>query len=333
MPTVWHEQDGWAGWTHVPASPPSRPLSVRLFMLQCDDPNMLAVVMGLCAAFAWGIADILTRFTGRMLGSQGSLLAAMSTSLAAVSLWLVLAEERGPWPISGYTLLSCSLAALATLLLYEAMRRGPLSLASPAVSSYPAWAALFSWLLLDVVPSGWGWGAIAMTMAGVFLLAHATPDPEQHDSPAHDRLTLPLALMAGLLYGAAVTLSQNFALPQDGMIRLLWWGRVLGIGLALPLLLWGPRPPRPSWRGVGLAGLQGGLDAAGLVAVVLAGQGMDGTIALVVSSSFTVVTVGLARIVFREKITPGQGLGILLVCSGIAILGIVSASGPAGGSP
>ncbi len=279
---------------------------------------MTSVLLGLLTALCWGGADVFARYTSRALSAQGALLGMMTVSLTGVSLWMVALGDPWPgWP-SWWTVGSSSLAALSMLLFYEAMRRGPVSMVSPAVGAYPAWTVLIT-MLMGVRPT-WGMlGAMALTMTGVLLVARfAAAEPDPHEAP-NRRTTLLLALIASVLFGGLVLMGQQ-AVLHDGSLKVVWWGRATGALLLIGLLLIGPRPARPPLRPLLVAGIQGSLDTTGLLVLFSAGAGIEGALASVSSSAFGVVTVLLARLFYKERIASGQGWGIAAVFAGVIAL-------------
>ncbi len=279
---------------------------------------MLAVLLGSLAAFSWGSADVLARTTSRALGAQGALLFMMLTGLLGLSLWLGFGEARWPgWP-GGWTLLSAILAALAMLLFYEAMKRGPVSMVSPVVGAYPAWIVAYN--LLGGMPATPALlTAMGVTMAGVVLVARTAPaEPDPEENP-HRAATLALAFLSSLVFAVSLQTGQ-LAVAADGEAPVLWWSRLLGVGVMVVVLLLRRQPMRVTPSALGWTMLQGVLDSSGLVFVYAAGRGLDGALATVASSAFGVVTVLEARLLYRERIVPAQGLGILAVSSGVAAL-------------
>ena len=127
-----------------------------------------------------------------------------------------------------------------------------------------------------------------------------------------------LALIASLLFGVTLLVGQQ-AILRDGSTPMLWWGRTTAtVIMGLVLLFQRPRRAwRPPLKATILALLQGGLDTLGLVFLFAAGRGLEGAMATISSSAFGVVTVLLARLLYKERISPGQGLGIGLVFSGV----------------
>jgi drug/metabolite transporter (DMT)-like permease len=276
---------------------------------------MTPVIFGLLTALCWGSADVLARFTGRALGAQGALFAMMLAGSAGLTLWIAVGGQ--PWPgiPSWWTLGAAVLAATSMLLFYEAMRRGPVSLVSPAVGAYPAWAVLIS-MALGVRPPVPALAAMALTMGGVFLVARlAVPEPDPAEAPGRG-LTLTLALIASVMFGFTLLAGQQ-AIVIDGETHVLWWGRSTAALLMAALLILGPRMPRPDLKSGLLAVLQGGLDTLGLVFLFAAGRGVEGAMAAVSSSAFGVVTVLLARLLYKERLSVGQAGGILCVVAGV----------------
>ena len=279
---------------------------------------MMSVLLGLLPALCWGGADVFARYTSRALSAQGALLGMTAASLCGLSLWSLFAHGALPgWP-SWWTIGSATLAAASMLLFYEAMRRGPVSLVSPAVGAYPAWSVLIS-MAFGVRPTITALAAMAVTLAGVLMVARfAAPEPDPEEAP-NRRLTFLLAMLASLMFGGLVLLGQQ-AVLHDGPLPVLWWGRATTALLLSLLLLVGPRPGRLPLRPLLTAGFQGSLDTLGLLFLFSAGAGVEGSLATVASSSFGVVTVLFARLLYKERIATGQGFGILTVCAGVVTL-------------
>jgi drug/metabolite transporter (DMT)-like permease len=278
---------------------------------------MTSIFLGLLTALCWGWADVLARFTGRALGAQGSLFGMMLAGTLGLTLWMALGGEAWPGIPSWWTIGTAMLAAAAMLLFYEALRRGPVSLVSPAASAYPAWAVLIS-MALGVVPPLGALAAMTVTMIGVLLVArYAAAEPGTANTPARRQVTFILAMIASVLFSVLLLTGQQ-AILIDGELHVLWWGRASAALLMAGVLVFSPRPPDLTWRTGGLAVLQGLLDTAGLAFLFAAGRGLDGTMAAVASSAFGVVTVLLARLLYKERLTPGQALGIAAVFVGVA---------------
>ena len=139
-----------------------------------------SVFWGASAAISWGFADFLARFTGRSVGVAASFLVVSLVGLGALLLFMWLRGDSMLWHnpdgllLTGLGLLAaaCVSSAVATILLYEALARGPVSLASTVVSSYPAFAVPIS-IALGARPEALHWVAILVTMVGICVVARA----------------------------------------------------------------------------------------------------------------------------------------------------------------
>ena len=80
------------------------------------------------------------------------------------------------------------------------------------------------------------------------------------------------------------------------------------------------RPPVMQRRWWPLLALQGLLDGAGYLALLVGSEGPGSAVAVVVASAFGAVTVVLARLFLREAMTWPQWVGIALVVGGVAVL-------------
>ena len=163
--------------------------------------------------------------------------------------------------------------------------------------------------------------AMAATLAGVLLVArYAAPEPNV--GPVTGRkTTFALAMTASVLFALTLLFGQQ-AIVLDGTTYVLWWGRVTAAVLLGLMLLQGRRETTVEVKPCALTALQGVLDTLGLVFVFAAGRGLEAAMATISSSAFGVVTVLLARLLYRERISPGQAVGIVLVFAGVAALAV-----------
>jgi drug/metabolite transporter (DMT)-like permease len=281
---------------------------------------MSSVLLGLLTAVCWGWADVLARFTGRALGARTALFGMMLAGAAGLTIWIIASGQPLPAVPSWWTVGTALLAMVAMLLFYEAMRRGPVSLVSPATGAYPAWAMMMT-MALGVRPPLLTLLAMAMTLAGVLLVARfAAPEPNAEQVSGRTA-TFALAMTASVMFAVTLLVGQQ-AILRDGTSHVLWWGRTTAVILLGLLILRGRRRTASpvKLRACALTALQGVLDTLGLVFVFAAGRGLEAAMATISSSAFGVVTVLLARVLYRERISPGQAAGIVLVFAGVAAL-------------
>lgn len=269
------------------------------------------VVLGLATALCWGGADFAARFVGRAVGALMALTAV--TVAGAIELSLAMTVAGLPLPrlaaASGWAWAATVATTLSLLMFYEALRRAPLVVVAPLVGAYPAWALLIAIAALDVRPPAETWIAILAVLAGMPLVAR------DGAGPPTSRLTLALAVGAGMLFAVAVLLGQQSS-GVHGELATVWYTRVFGGGLLIAALLALPRPRLPL-RWAAVAAGQGVADTAGYLFLYSAAAGLGGAVATVVSSTFGIVVVLLARLILRESVRAPQWLGMALVFGGI----------------
>jgi drug/metabolite transporter (DMT)-like permease len=209
--------------------------------------------------------------------------------------------------------------AVATLSLYAALAIGPLSVVAPIAGSYPALAVLFA-LAAGERPSLLQWLAVAAVMAGVAAVAQRREregDPEAPTGPA--RAYVGLALVASLGFALAFTSGQA-AVPIFGEAQAALLARIFSLATVVLCYLHASVAWRITRETVPLIGAMGTLDVVALITVISAAAFPDAALATVTSSAFGAVTVVLARVLLKERISTLQFLGLVLIFGGVVVL-------------
>lgn len=279
-------------------------------------------------ALSWGTADFVARFSGRAVGYRSALFGMLLVGSAVLSLWVWLAGIPLHWTPSGLWLLGTTgiTTMLATLLLYQGLARGPVSIVSPIVGAYPALVVAFA-VLAGAQPTPAQWAAMAATLAGIVIVARCASDFEGTGDFEEDgvtsrgslRRTVAIALGSAVGFAVAVFTAQ-LAVPIYGNLQTLWAARIVSL-LSLAVLLLGHRErpvvPLPWWPALGAQGL---LDAGGYLALYQGSYGAGSEIAAVTASAFGAVTALLARLILHEPIRGLQWIGIAIIFCGVAVL-------------
>ena len=131
-----------------------------------------AVFWGAGCAIVWGFSDYIARLAGRSVGAMVATLAMMSGGAVLISVIMIVMAEPLDWRLDGlHWLLAIGAGTtIATVLFLFAVTHGPVSLAAPMVASYPAVAVPIS-VVLGARPGLVTWGAMAITLAGIWLVA------------------------------------------------------------------------------------------------------------------------------------------------------------------
>ena len=279
---------------------------------------IVSLSLGLLAALCWGVHDICVRYVSQRTG----IMAAIFTVLCFGALLLApICVYFGNWedltnPALKRASLSGGLFALAAVGLYQAFAIGPVRLVAPIIGSYPILSVgLAAWSGEDI--SALHVVAVLAIVFGITVVAKG--DTENSQGAQRQAILWATASAIGF-FGSFAAGQAAAALGAELPIILLT--RLAGIFticcIALPYQI----NLRSSVAQLPLLAAMGALDAVALAVVIYAGTQTFATFASVTASVFGLVTIILAWVFLKEKITPKQWMGVFLVFLSIIILGI-----------
>lgn len=276
-------------------------------------------LLGLVAAAAWGVHDVIGARVSGEIGAMKTATAVTLFGLVLLTLWLSIAGgfptmelERAWLPaLSGVFL------ALATIWLFAAMAAGSVSLAVPIVMSYPA-TSLVLGALAGRTPSLAQMLFAAVVIAGVVLVARSERGGGEKVSDV--RRAILFALLSHATFAMGNFIGQ-YAATIYGAIPATWISRIGGSAAIIPLLLvTTPRPSDVPYGWLPFLVLMGGLDVFALSMLNLGGHTAQPELAIVTASAAGVIAILLAWVFFKERIAPLRWIGIIMTFSGVAAL-------------
>jgi drug/metabolite transporter (DMT)-like permease len=283
------------------------------------------VLWGLTGAFGFGISDFIARLTSRAIGPTNSLLGTLIFGFIGLGVVAAFWEQIFIWQVEGLIAVIASGVGLmvAPLLFYAALNRGPVSVAAPVGSSFPAFIVV-GMVALGIYPTGLQWSAMAGTMIGVLVVARTGREATQAGAPAGQGVLPTVLLSLGASIGVAASLLvAREASAAYGEFQSVWLIRSVSL-LTLLLFMAGTRRlvrlPIQWWPALVLQGL---LEIGGFVALLIGLAGTGAALAAVASAPFAVVTVLLARFFLKEGVPARQWGGILIVVVSVAVLAYV----------
>ena len=218
-----------------------------------------------------------------------------------------------------------SLNLVGLMLLYRSFTTGNMSLTAPIASSFPIFTILLGYLLLGQVV-GFAKGiAIAIVIAGVIISGvNLKPPMNVLQGSRRSRLSGSVlsALFASLFFGAAY-LGLNLGLTYFGSLVSLWIFRLGAVLFSFPFLLATTRkfilPRGGTWKWLLVMAV---LDSLGFASLALGYLSSGGSTAIVttLSSLLGVVTTILATVVFKDKLTFIQLIGIVILFAGVVLV-------------
>lgn len=280
---------------------------------------MNPALLGLVAAAAWGVHDVIGARVSAHIGAVKTATAVTVFGLILLTLWLAAAGgfpsaqlEQAWWPaLSGVFL------ALATIWLFAAMTAGSVSLTLPIVMSYPATSLIFG-ALAGRPPSLNQILAAALVIAGVIVVART--ESAEREGGGNRRLAIGLALLSHFTFAIGNFIGQHAATIY-GALPATWLSRIGGTAAIIPLLLiTSSRPGQFPSGWLPFLLLMGGLDVVALSMLNFGGHTSQPELAIVTASAAGVIAILLAWVFFRERIAPLRWFGIIMTFTGVAAL-------------
>lgn len=262
-------------------------------------------------------------FLGGVASRRMSVLAVVAGShLVSLSLLAVAAPLVGAGRVTAVDLAWGAASGVTGLtgvaLLYRAMRLGSMSVVAPLTAVMSAVVPVGVGVGLGERPGAVAVVGVAFAIPAIVLASLA---PSGGGLRSRGTGAVVTALAAGVGFGLSLVILDNTG-HGSGLWSLLA-ARAVSAPLALVATLAVARPRGAVVRETApLVGVVGLIDAAASVSFLLAVR--SGLLALVgvLASLYPAVTVGLALVVLRERVTRAQVAGLVLTLVAVALIGL-----------
>lgn len=276
--------------------------------------------LGMIAALCWGFHDICVRFLSQKTPLSACIFTVLLTGLV---FHLGLTSLMGGFaPVSAkamwFSLGAGVFFVIATFGLYYAFQRGPVRLVAPLIAAYPI-------LSIGLAAAGGTvitplqWGAVAAIVLGVAVVA-ALSDSSTDAAPPKGP-TIAYSLIAALGFAGTFALGQHAA-ELSGEMPATLVTRILAVGLTTVILLGFKLPFWPGRRALPLLIAMGIADGIALLCVLSAGNLPDPQYAAVTSSMFGLLTILLAWLLLKERMSLRQWGGCIVAFCGVGYLAL-----------
>ena len=286
-------------------------------------------IFGLLAALFWGTTDFVSRFPSKKIGSGYSTFYVQLFSLIAFSAFTLATGlpsssflVKGAYPAL-LDLVAGVLNVFGLMQLYRAFMIGNMSLSAPIAGSFPIFTILIGFIVF-----GQGIGlekgvAIAIVISGVIMTGVSPEQPTGVDKTKRRNGSAVLsALTASVFFGAAYV-CLNAGVGYFGSVMTIWFVRVGAVFFGLPFLLITTRkfllPKEGAWKWILVMAV---LDSSGFIALTLGYiySGNSPALVTTLSSLLGAVTTVLAAVVYRDRLTKIQIVGIIILFLGVVIV-------------
>jgi drug/metabolite transporter (DMT)-like permease len=276
---------------------------------------VIAVILALGAAVAWGAADYLGGLKSRAVATLVVVAFGQATGLALVAAFVAARGEEPPEPrFFVYAALAGAAGAVGIGALYRGLAVGAMSIVAP-ITATGAVIPVVVGVATGERPSTLQGAGLALALGGVVLAAR-----QQRGADLRGRVAagVGLALLAALGIGSFLVALD--AASEGGVAWALLVQRTVCLGLVLGAALLAR--PDLSFSRVDVAPILaiGALDmAANVLFAVASTRGLVSVVS-VVASLYPVTTVVLARLLLEERIGRAQQLGVVAALSGVVLI-------------
>jgi uncharacterized membrane protein len=310
------------------------------------------VIYGVIAAVAWGISTVAAAHAARRIGTYNAVLVSQVLGLTMLVLLsailhpsLAALDDR----TTGGLAAAGVLGLLGWLTYYRALEHGPVGLVSAIGATYGGVTALLAVAVLGESIGGVGGAGVVLAVGGAAMAAAHASDaaPAAASSaaavpacgavavldrslprlgfarPSFPQPGIPLALVSALTYGVGAFLLGQYSVRAGWLPSTLvaYTASVLTLLLALPFL---GKPITMNSRTSGLtwAAAAGVTEVAALLAFARGGQIGEVAVTAAVSSLYPVLALAAGIVMFRERLSGRQVVGVSCIAAGVVMLSL-----------
>ncbi len=302
---------------------------------------MSGLIWGLLGAVLIGGSDCTARVTSQRVTLLPLIFCVMAISTVILTVALAATGTLPSWHTGAWIASAASgaLNIIALFFLYKALAYGPVSVASPAASSFAVFLVVLNalagepWTIYQAL-------AVVIVFVGVVMLSARTENSNEAQDTTHQYSRKWLQRTSLLATGAAITISFRMFFAQEATAELgatsaLYLNRLFALIscaialIAIPIFHKIQRPediPMPNQWPVGkmvwLVLLQGLLEMAALAAFLFGSEG-DGRVAATIGfSTFAAATTLIAWIALKEPVGWWRGVWIVFISIGVMIASV-----------
>lgn len=285
---------------------------------------MIAVLFGVFAALCWSVHDVIARSVASAVGGFRTAAWVMVSGFVLLTgyvLW-----DGSVWQASPSAVMSGLLLGFAYGFgvggLFKAFSLGPVSLVGPITAGYPVLAVLWG-VFNGLEPTLLQWSCVGATLVGAIIVARSgEPDGGINAvQPGKLPVLLFFAVMSVLGYSSSIVLGQQAAVTV-GEVDATWLSRPVALLVLLPFAFFDGKHSvltRNQWIGIVV---MGALDVLGVIAVNASGHFPGKEFAGIGISAYGALSVVMAMIFLKEKVSPGQWVGMTMTVAAVATMSV-----------
>ncbi len=281
---------------------------------------MLSILFGLGAALSWGAGDFTGGLASRKTGAYRAVF--YSEIIGVFLLFIILGVSGEAFPnlrIWSLAMIAGAIGTVGLMLLYQAMTLGLMSISAPVSALLAALIPVLVGSFRDGLPDALTFTGFGFALAAVWLVSQSEGGVKDILSHIFD---LKLPLLAGIGFGLYFILMHE-ATSTGATVWPMIASRTGGTILIAAFMV----ISRTAWKVEDASAwkfliLNGIFDIGGNVFFILSGQAGRLDVASVLSSLFSGVTVMLAWIFLKERLSRNQWIGVFSAFVAIVLMTI-----------
>lgn len=274
-----------------------------------------AVFLGLASAISWGAGD----FSGGLASKRTSAYTVVVLSQIVSLLFLVLTALLIPeGDVSSQDMIFGAIAgvcgALGLVALYSGLARGPMVVVAPVTAVVSVIIPIIFSVQIEGLPGNQQLMGFCAALVAVWLITRTGKVDNFHIRD------LSLPVFAGIGFGLFSILIDRVS--DTAILWPLVSTRTVSILLVFTMAILMRRLEAPAFGKLPIILLAGIFDTSGIAFFALATRMGRLDVAAILSSLYPAVTVMLAWIILKERLTGRQWMGVLLVLIAIMLIAV-----------
>ena len=278
-----------------------------------SESPLLGIGFGLAAASSWGAGDFAGGLASRRTRVYGVVIVSQLVGLVLLtSLALLLAEQVPTLTDVVWAGIAGLGGAVGLVALYHGLATGPMGVVAPIAAVVSVILPLIFGLFLEGIPALPQLLGFGLALCSVWFITR----PGRNSRIEVRQLVLPL--VAGLGFGVFFILIDHVS--ATAVLWPLAAARGASVLALLVVVLLTRQQARPAASQIPLILMSGLFDTGGNAFYALAARAGRLDIAAVLSSLYPAVTVMLARLILKERLSRQQGLGLALALLAVMLI-------------
>lgn len=287
--------------------------------------TLISILGGLGGMFGWGVSDFFANIASEKVGNFKTFFWSQLAGVLVILLFVIgMAPSFAiPIPFLGLTIF-CGIAyTIGYLLFYKGFEIGNVSVVSAVINIQTLFVVLISYFIRGQPLTRLQIPAIALILIGVTLVS--VNFNQLRKGTVSLLVGVKETLLSAVFFGILYWPLNEFIVERVNWLAVSFLIKVI----ALTIMVLHTKVTKkslqinnPTSRFLVLLAAVGSLEALAVLSTTFGQSFGDGIIVAPIASALTIVTIGLAVVFLKEKITKVQGLGILLTVGGILMTAV-----------